>query len=108
MKPTLCSKCRYDLSGLPGVGNCPECGQRYWITRGKGIYHGDSAEARGGRIVRRLRTIIFLVLGMIVLVAGTIVQLATKRQNAFLTGLGVGGLLLVVAYMSYATEKEEE
>ena len=100
MKPTLCAKCRYDLTGLPGVGNCPECGQRYWITRGKGIYHGDSAEQRGSRVVLAF-------VGLVILVVGTIVQLATQRSNALLTGLGLGGIFILLAVMSYFTEKEE-
>lgn len=29
----VCSNCRYDLTGLPQRGRCPECGSRYDLAR---------------------------------------------------------------------------
>jgi hypothetical protein len=108
MRPTHCSKCNYDLAGLPGAGNCPECGQRYWITRGVGIGKGETATTRGSRLLRRIRTILIAGAAVLVVAVGFIVQLTLKTKNAISTGLGVGGLLMICAVLSYALEKDDD
>jgi hypothetical protein len=108
MRPIQCDKCGYDLAGLPGAGHCPECGQRYWITRGIGIGKRETAESRGSRLLRRVRTIALGAAALLAAVAGLVVQLALKKKNALLTGAGIGGLLLLCAVMSYALEKDDE
>ena len=108
MRPILCSQCKYDLTGLPGSGTCPECGQRYWVTRGKGIHTITSGEVRGRMLARKLRTIALLVAGLLLIIIGAALQFWAAKQNALLTGAGVGALLLLCAGISYGLQSEEE
>lgn len=108
MKPIHCSQCHYDLAGLPGAGNCPECGQRYWVTRGQGIKVTESAELRGSRLVKKIRTILLLVAALVLILIGAILQYGAGKQHAMLTGSGVGLLLLLCAGISYGLERDEK
>lgn len=108
MRPIQCSKCNYDLSGLPGSGACPECGQRYWVTRGKGIHTTESSEVRGSRVAKRIRTIALLIAGLLLIVLGAALQFWGGKQNALATGAGVGVLILLCAGISYGLQREEE
>lgn len=90
------------------MGTCPECGQRYWITRGQGIDKGESAEMRGTRFLRRLRTIFLAGFGLLIFFAGVIIQLTLQTRNAFYTGAGVGSLIMLLAVMSFTLEKDDD
>lgn len=107
MKPILCSKCRYDLNGAPGRGNCPECGQRYWIARGKGIYREPSADTQGGHIVLQMKTLSLTVAGILLVIVGLIFHFFFQKRGALTAGVGLGAILLIFAAISYATQKDE-
>ncbi len=108
MRPIHCSQCKYDLSGLPGAGTCPECGQHYWVTRGKGIHTTTSGEVRGRRFAKKLRTLALLIAGLLLIVIGAALQFWAGRQNALLTGAGVGALILLCAGISYGLQGDDD
>ena len=108
-QPDYCGKCGYDLTGLPSVGDCPECGQTYssWSDAGGGR-HGADRSARRPWIVRHARSLLLLVAALPVLCcAGLLSFVAGSSQYVLIAGSVLTFLLLLGAAISYVFERLE-
>ncbi len=101
-----CRQCDYDLTGLPRVGRCPECGQRYNAESGDGLRRTTDGLDRGDRLMRRLRTLGFVAAVLVLFscaglgwMAGRVTVMATMGLLALVT--------LLCAVTSYLYEKDE-
>ncbi len=95
---TNCGKCGYDLTGLSPRGHCPECGNLFDRGRGLGIKHTLTAEERGDRLMKLIRTIA-LALATLVVIALTSVLYAAGFPKV----LGIGLVTIVILGLAAAT-----
>ena len=94
----LCSRCKYDLTGLPSRGFCPECGQRYDIELDVGLRRSMSAEERGDWIMRRLRMLLLLAAAVVIMVcAGALSMIAVTPRKPLIVGAAAAGLCVLAA-----------
>lgn len=102
-----CSQCDYELTGMPEIGKCPECGNPYSTRSMLGVKIPSSGFDKGERLFRRLRTYAFGVLALMVLTCSGLLSLIVPRPDR---AWAIGGLLAVVlilmAVTSYLYEKE--
>lgn len=106
-RPVQCFRCGYELAGLAPVGRCPECGDRYDMSTGKGIMDDRiAAVRRGDRLMRRLRTLLPAAAAVLLLVSGAIGQLAVGR--GFYVAAFFAAILALAALTSYVYGRGEE
>lgn len=104
-----CSRCGYELTGLPGLrGTCPECGQFWDVLTGKGT--GD-VDARGHRrsqkLINRLRTIAIALFAVGVMICGGAASFIASNPWRPIAMAGmVAVVALLAAATSYACEDE--
>ena len=108
MDPLFCSKCRYELIGLPPKGTCPECGQKYDVRRRIGVRYRETPEERGDRIMRRVRTGIYAFLAIASVVLGVSIHLAIKSSNALTFGFFFAVVFLILTFTSYLAHTDHE
>lgn len=103
-----CDRCRYDLAGLPDVGQCPECGNPYSIRAMLGVVVPEPGYAQGERWARRFRTLFLIVLALMMLSCGGLLSMIVPRGDRAWGVAGVlAGLLLLAALTSYVYEKDK-
>ena len=104
--PVVCSKCQYELMGLPPVGICPECGARYNMTTGQGVsQRGDIY--RGERLFARLRTILLAIIAVLILGCGGTLGVVLKNQRPFAVGALLAAIFFLAALTSFVYERDE-
>ena len=108
-RPDNCEHCGYDLTGLPDLGRCPECGQSYssWADAGRGgPRHADQPPPTWwARHHLSLR--LFLSAPIVLLGTGCLSVLTTTDQYVLAVGGALGFLLLLGAVISYLFERLE-
>ena len=103
----ICNRCNYNLTGLPAESKCPECGAAYSTRALLGVKVPEQGYAKGERIARRVRTIIFAVLAVGFLILGGGVSLVVNRPDRAWAISGVIALTLALASItSYVYEKD--
>lgn len=107
-----CSKCGYDLLGLPPKGECPECGQRYNVAIREGTTDPKYASRdKFDWFMRRARTLILIVLALFVMMCGGALQWFISAGRAYWgrasgVAMVVAVVILLAALASYLTEKD--
>lgn len=103
----ICLKCNYNLTGLSDVGKCPECGSPYSTRALLGVKVPEPGYAKGERLARRIRTILFAVLAFCFLMCGGLASLVVTRPDRAWAIAGVFAIVLVLASVtSYVYEKD--
>jgi hypothetical protein len=104
-----CSKCGYDLLGLPERGGCPECGNPYNLSTGQGMVRPVTPEERGAKLLGRLRTITLLgMAGFVILCSGLLSRIAVSPRKPLAAGALVAGLLIVLGVLSIFVERQKD
>lgn len=101
-----CGECGYDLTGLPGrQGSCPECGKAWDAITGRGIDQFDeSGRRRAERLLNRVRTLLFALFTLGVLICGgvgTLVASNPWRPIAIAGVIALVGLLATITSYFY-------
>lgn len=103
--PLKCARCGYDLTGLPILGRCPECGDPYNLGTGMGALDVRmDAIRRGEWLVKRFRTLGLAGGAALCLALGA----AFHRFNgkSFWVGLFFAAVLALAAFTSWVYEKD--
>jgi hypothetical protein len=93
----ICSGCGYDLTGLPDIGNCPECGQTYNRHSREGVARRREAEPG-----LRIRTVVPLgcgsaAAGGAVVVTGILWATGQADAGLFWSAVIFGGMVVFAA-----------
>jgi hypothetical protein len=104
--PVVCSKCQYELVGLPPAGVCPECGARYNMTTGQGVSNPADIY-RGERLFARVRTISLAVIAVLILGCGGVLGVALGNQKPFAIAALLGAVFFLAALTSFVYERDE-
>lgn len=101
-----CANCGYDLLGLGKRGNCPECGLYFSDETGEGtISERDAARERSDRFAARLRTLLLLGAGAVVLAAGLgLSMIAVHPWRPIAISAVFAGIFGLAALTSYCYE----
>lgn len=88
-----CGACDYPLSGLPRLGYCPECGQRYNLTTRLGLRDDRLRDAeRSERVLHYVGWGCLTVMGASCIISGAVVAAAAANPSRVIgTSLFVGG-----------------
>jgi len=97
-----CPNCRYDLTGLPVAGHCPECGRSFDKSRLGFSNRINEFEAT----LARVRSIVLAVLAGCMLMCGGLLQMTIWKQG-LATGVFVGIIFAMASGLSFLTEKPE-
>ena len=112
-KPDYCGKCGYELTGLPSVGNCPECGQAYRSRSAADADDRDAWRAAGSTvkrswIARHARSVLLVVAAVpVLLCSGLLSVVVSNNQYVLVTGSLLTFLILLGAVISYFFERLE-
>lgn len=107
-----CSKCGYELLGLPTKGECPECGQRYNMAIREGTTDPKyAARDKFDWFMRRARTLVLIALALLVMMCGGVLQWIVTAGRAYWgrasgVAMVVAVVILLAALASYLTEKD--
>ena len=105
-----CSGCGYDLTGGAREGRCPECGQAYDVSTGKGVTKRSAAmEAhyRGDRVVYLFKLWTLILLAVICAGLGGLRGLMVDDPaRPIAIGLLFGGLFAFGALATWFTERK--
>ncbi|QQE12953.1 hypothetical protein JD969_05700 [Planctomycetota bacterium] len=102
-----CTKCQYEFTGLPERGKCPECGNYYDKSTGKGVGSEYRSKAQKfDRFMVRLRTIFLASIAVIILLIGMIISMNSDAAGIpiFVSGL-IAFVFILAAILSYLNEK---
>lgn len=102
---TICAKCSYDLTGLPLEGRCPECGHPFDRQRGLGVKVMPTAEERGDRLMKIIRTVALTLATLFVMLI-TVVLWAIGYPKVIGIGLITSLILGLAAITSYLSLRE--
>lgn len=102
-----CSRCGYDLQGLPAQGRCPECGQVYSALTGQGIGQwGRGRRNRHDQLMDRLRTIsLFVIAGLCLAMGALLSFFATNPARPVALGAIVAAMFILAGVTSYVYEE---
>lgn len=104
-----CSGCGYDLLGVAREGRCPECGQAYDVSIGKGVTQRSAAmqaHDRGDRLVYLLKLWTLILLAVICVGLGGLRALTVADPTRPIAmGLLFGGLFAFGALATWFTER---
>ena len=97
-RPMICSKCKYDLRGLPNRGGCPECGNTYNKDRLIGIASPDNGYQRSEKIAFWLK-IACLVIGALMVLgcSGVLSYIAKDPRKPLITGGVICCMMVLMA-----------
>jgi len=102
-----CGQCGYELTGLPDLGECPECGSEYDVGRNIGLRTSANATKPKSWFARHVRTILIAVAGICVLMcAGLLSPAAQNPSKVWATAMVVLTLIGIAAALSYLGERD--
>ncbi len=99
-----CGHCGYELTGLPDLGECPECGNDV----GRNIGLRTSANARKPKAwpLKHLRTIFIALAGVcVIMCAGLISLAANSPSKVWASATVVLAVIAVAALLSFFSER---
>lgn len=100
-----CEECEYDLTGLPEVGRCPECGRRYNTRSGFGVQIGDTAPVNANWFALHQRTLMLVAAALLLsCCAGRFSGRISSGGTAISISGALAILLLLGAVVSYLFE----
>lgn len=107
-EPAYCANCEYDLTGLPAVGNCPECGCEYSLWPDSDRPRPLASRTRKPPwILRHSRSILLVLATLPVLFCSGVLSLTTNNQYVWAVGALLSFLMAVGAVVYYFFEKVE-
>lgn len=103
-----CANCGYDLTGLPVVGDCPECGYEYGSWADAGVKHPRPKKPlRPSWVARHARSILLVMASAPVLFFARVLWWMTGNDYVWRAGLALGFVIVLGAAISYLFERAE-
>jgi hypothetical protein len=102
-----CSACKYDMTGLPPVGRCPECGNVYSMVSGEGLRDLPTEQDLRDSLLRRTRTAVLAAATVTVLIcSGLFTQVVARPWMAVGMGIFAALILALGTAISHLDERE--
>ena len=105
-----CSECGYELVGLSGAGDCPECGNSFDLDSNQGIVRRSAtmeAHERGDRVLFHIKLWGFVLLAVVCMAWGGWASIdSTMPKRPLTIGALFAGLFGFGAVVTWFTEKD--
>ncbi len=100
-----CPNCNYDLTGLPVVGDCPECGTQYssW-SESEGSRSVPVPTEKQPWLARHARSILLVIAAVPVLACSGVLSFIVKNDYVMGVGLLLCFLMVLAAVIAYFYE----
>ena len=102
----LCSKCGYELRGLPPRGVCPECGQKYDAVKNRGIRLPETPEERGSRLMRKVVRWFLVAAGAAIVGFAIYLYHRDKTVVPLYVIAPIGFCMMIVSVISHLTSED--